>query len=310
MKVLVSASVRICITSAILSACGGPAAPPGVAAAAPQSVGLKAAKSGNALLYVSTDYYGTVSIYTYPQGKLSASFDVPGVPSGMCSDTSGHVFIAEGYAGIVAEYAHGGTTPIATFSLSPSPYSCAVDPTTGNLAATSEAGKVGVFDPNSSGSPPTLYTYPGVQGYYFCSYDGQGDLFAVGYSSGAASLLELKKGAAALKPVKVPFKLSFAAAIQWDGTYLAVGASHTRKEATIDRLEITHFRAKVKGRVLLKGVASYTSEFWIQSGAIISPNYYNENVAWWKYPQGGQTEKTITNVDHAFGLTISAASRP
>lgn len=123
------------------------------------------AKSG-ALLYSASLQYGTVTIYTYPQAQEVTSFNVPGDPAGLCSDKAGDVFMAEPYGRMVEEYKHGQTSPSASFSFPPSPYGCAVDDASKQLAVANEAGSVGVFDLSSKGSNPTTYTYPGIESFF------------------------------------------------------------------------------------------------------------------------------------------------
>ena len=64
-----------------------------------------------------------------------------------CSDSKGNVFISGGTE--VVEFAHGGTTPIATYSIAYYPATgCSVDPESGSLAVVNE-GWVSVFPPGS-----------------------------------------------------------------------------------------------------------------------------------------------------------------
>ena len=75
---------------------------------------------------------------------------------GECVDGAGNVFVTNSFKGQILEYAHGGTTPIATLS-DPNQYpiDCAVDPTTGNLAVTNYFAKTG---------PGSVAIYQGAQG--------------------------------------------------------------------------------------------------------------------------------------------------
>jgi len=267
------------------------------------------AKSG-ALLYSASIQYGTVTIYTYPQAQEVTSFNVPGDPAGLCSDEAGDVFMAEPYGRMVEEYKHGQTSPSASFSFPPSPYGCAVDDASKQLAVANEAGSVGVFDLSSKGSNPTTYTYPGIESFFFCTYDNQGNLFVDGQAfSGPTLLFELRKGQGSLKLVKFPVILPDSATVQWDGTYLAVYVSGKNNYAKVLRVAVQNYRAKIKGRVVLSGPRAYTSQFWIYDGVIISPEDRSSNLAWWKYPAGGKPEQIINNAGYPFGVTVSAASR-
>ena len=63
------------------------------------------------LLYVSNST--TVTVYSYPQGKLEGRIRFGYLPGGECADQKGDVFITNLVTGQVLEYAHGGTKPIA-----------------------------------------------------------------------------------------------------------------------------------------------------------------------------------------------------
>jgi hypothetical protein len=108
-----------CVAVAMLAGCGGSqptiGAPGAMAQTAPSHI-RKASSSYGDLLYVGSESYG-IFVLTYPQGKVVAQFEPPN-PLGMCSDQSGDVFVlwSDG-AGYIDEYAHGGTTPIATLEM-------------------------------------------------------------------------------------------------------------------------------------------------------------------------------------------------
>lgn len=273
--------------------------------------GLPAASqltSSGSLLYFSSGDYGPVMVYTFPEGQEVASFDVPGIPAGLCSDKQGNVFMAEPYGQKVEEYPHGATSPTATFDFPPSPYGCAVDEGSTYLAVANEAGSVGVFNLSTKESKPATYTYPGIESFFFCTYDDQGNLFVDGADSDAIiRLLELRKGESSLSLVKLGAKIPYSASIQWDGTYLAISDGGSNKDSSVLRVKVKNHRAKIHARVTLRGPEPYTSQFWIQGNAIISPENRSANVAWWSYPAGGQPTGIIYQVGYAFGVTISVA---
>lgn len=91
------------------------------------------------LLYVSDYQNDAVYVFSFPAGELTGTLSGFAGPFGECTDTAGNVFIANARPPEVLEYAHGGTSPIATIK-DPGqyPYACSVNPTTGNLAVTNE----------------------------------------------------------------------------------------------------------------------------------------------------------------------------
>ena len=88
----------------------------------------------------------TVGIYNFSGDQVGALKGFEGV-AGLCSDTQGNVWVT--YGNSLLEYTHAGTVPIAQVYL-PSGYgaeSCAVDPSSGNLAVTERSGKAPVTSP-------------------------------------------------------------------------------------------------------------------------------------------------------------------
>ena len=113
------------------------------------------------LIYVS-NIDNEVTVYTASNQKLVGVLTDFKQPMGECVDGSGNVYITDYAAEQILEYAHGGGKPIKTFSDSPySPYTCTIDPTTGDLAVadngdSSQAGDIAIWPPGSS--QPTRYT--------------------------------------------------------------------------------------------------------------------------------------------------------
>ena len=104
-------------------------------------------------------------------GTLVGSLSTYGLA--VCSDSAGNVFIVSNSE--IEEYAHGGTSPIATLSLSGDQGSgCSVSPLNGDLAVVykGDGSDVAVFP--DSGGTPALYR-SGIDSL-FCGYDGNGNL--------------------------------------------------------------------------------------------------------------------------------------
>jgi hypothetical protein len=163
-------------------------------------------------LYVSTFAFsegGSVSVFSYPGGRLVGTLAAFTFPSGLCSDEAGNVFVVDASSGYILEYAHGRRRPIATFDDSYySPHGCAVDPTTGDLAVAGgsfpygNGANVAIFtDPNS---PPMIYYDENDLTFAWCTYDDQGNLFANGrnFPKGESGLAELSKGSSAFNQMR------------------------------------------------------------------------------------------------------------
>jgi DNA-binding beta-propeller fold protein YncE len=235
-------------------------------------------------------------------------------PTGLCVDRSGDVWAvtsSNSGAGALIEYAHGGTSPIATLSVpGTTPYGCAVDPTTGNLAVTSSGDSVSIFS-NASGSPAT-YAASSFYEMFYCGYDNQGNLFADGNSQSGAQLAELAKGGESLENVTVNASLNYPGAVQWDGKYLAVAelSPKTSGKEQIYRVKVNGSQGTVAATVTLLG-KHFIGGFqgWIQGGTYIQPNKQSHTEGLWKYPKGGKATKNITTTSARvlWGATVSLA---
>jgi hypothetical protein len=111
---------------AILVGCGADPMPGGASPAARSWMDPDAYK--HTLIYAGGDEASYV--LRFPDGKLGT---IAQTSFGLCSDNGGDVFFTQ--VKRILEYAHGGKAPVATFAVDGSAYSCSVDPTTGDLAA-------------------------------------------------------------------------------------------------------------------------------------------------------------------------------
>ena len=179
----------------------------------------------NDLLYISSLSNGDVYVYSYPHDRLKGTLTSFSSPAGECVDKSGDVFITS-KSGIL-EYAHGGTTPIATLKDAGSAQGCSVDPKTGNLAVTnysttsSHQGNVAIYK-DAKGSP-TYLTDSKIYHEYFCGYDNAGNLFVDGFEIAASvvKLSEIPSGRTVFKNITLNQTITGAGGVQWDGKHLA-----------------------------------------------------------------------------------------
>jgi hypothetical protein len=323
----------VCAAAFLIAGCGGPPA----ANALPPSTGQTAATKNVPpadeekswmdprakrldLIYVANSNGNSVSVYAWNSRKLVGVLEDIYEPMGLCSDTSGNVWIVSSYHGRVLKYAHAATKPSQVLKVDDDDtdlYDCAVDPTTGNLAVTDWGydwfkGYVLVYQ-RASGEP-VEYTGSNLWYYYSCAYDDKGNLYADGwdaYVSDIFSIGELHKGGArfenlSLHPTIKPLLLG---GMRWDGARLAVGDMGSLYEYT------------VKGRsATMSGYTPLTSE-WLSgafairtfaSGAqtvVAADSAGNPSaVQYWPYPKGGTPSATITNaLDAPHGTAVSIA---
>ncbi|MGA7354870.1 MAG: hypothetical protein WBW76_05490 [Candidatus Cybelea sp.] len=188
--------------AAMLAACGEAPAQIGAPSAAEQVrqaaavrerargrswMSLRARKEN--LIYAGGD--ASSYVLTYPGGKLVGQIGMTSL--GTCADSDGNVYFTG--AGAITEFAHGGTTPIATYAVQGNVYACSVDPATGNIAAVvfcaSGCGdSVAVIRPRS-GLAPTLSSDSELPSLLFCTYDGHGNIFVDGFKGSQFGMAEL-----------------------------------------------------------------------------------------------------------------------
>ena len=92
--------------------------------------------AGETLLYVSDAEAASVYVYSYPQAKLVGTLTKASRAGRRVYRQGGRRVDHNSESLQLSEYAHGGTTPIATLgpNLDFAPLGCAVNPVTGDLA--------------------------------------------------------------------------------------------------------------------------------------------------------------------------------
>jgi hypothetical protein len=281
------------------------------------------AKSGT-LLYAS-DFRGRVVwVYSYPAGNQVGELKgFPAEPAGLCSDASGNIFVTmqgngesqnESY---IYEYAHGGSSPIATLTDPGYANGCAVDPTSGNLAVANRSGPSGTSGDvavyqDAQGSP-TTYSDPNLSQFLWCTYDDAGNLFA----DDVGAVDELPKGADELSEIKLSTDIN-TGSIQWVHGRLVIAEDvGFRGPNPIYKVRVFGSTGSVSGPILLSSrhdkPAGGTVQFWVQRNTIIGPGHrpgLNGLLNFWKYPKGGLPRKVIKprNKRAFFGVTISVAA--
>jgi hypothetical protein len=270
------------------------------------------------LLYVSNGN-SEVTVYRYWQHTLVGVLTQFTQPKGECADSAGNVYITDSTAQRILEFAHGGTKPIKSFDDSPdSPYTCSIDPTTGNLAVanqdgTSQPGSIAIWKKGSSS--PTRYTDSLL--YYFegCAYDANGNLLVTNgsrYPYGTY-FAWLSKAGNKLINITVPGPdpsraWGYVQGIQWDGKYFAIDDYY------IYRIALIHGQAYYVGETELDAAGS-NGPYWIynnkpgtQGTQVVGGVNGDEDsvVNYWHYPSGGEPIFGLSHgIDNPFGVTVS-----
>jgi hypothetical protein len=285
--------------------------------------------SGQDLLYVTSGDY--VLVYTYPQGHLVGTLTGFTSPLGECVDSASDVFIVTlankyGSSGIVYEYAHGGTQPIATLNDPAGGYGCAIDPTSGNLAVANMAdsknpygdyGDVAVYA-NAQGDPTMYYSSEFVS-FGLCGYDAKGNLYLSTFQYGSQSQivrLPADSGKFELISLKVTlYNWSALPSVQRDGKYMTVSSSPPREPVYVYRLRISGEKATVVGTTTLssKKNGEKSGQIWIQGKRVLGAAYFfrgKGGVDSWSYPDAGEPRTIVPRTVRfaPFGIAVSPAT--
>jgi hypothetical protein len=291
---------------------------PSTAHADPKQSWMSPDAKTKSLLYISDSFQNLVYVFSYPDGTQEGTLTGFDTPLGLCVDKQGDVFITNAYENEILEYAHGGTTPIATLTeLRYIPFDCSIDPTTGNLAVANYAG--GPSNPGSvaiyrrAKGKATQHTISSIHRFFSCAYDSSGNLYADGttYSKPPAfGFAELLEGAKKLKGITLDLALSsdYPGGVQWDGTYVAVGDydNNTIYQFTIKGNKGT----KVGSTPLLD--AGEVFKFLIRGSTVVVPSELSSGAAifYYNYPAGGSPTKTITLNSSVIRTPYDAAVSP
>ena len=304
--------------------CGGLQTNPTAQTMAPANA-KPAIKITNVWVFVSDPGTAQVFIYTLPRLKLVEIATGFKQPQGECSDTKGDVWVTDGAAKTIYELEHSGKILQQLSDTSGSPIGCAWDPRTGNLAVmnflgtNSQGGAVLVYH-HASGLP-NLYYNPKQFNYEFGGYDGAGNLFFDGLSTGGKFMLsELAANSAQAKTVKVSDgKLYTPGMVQWDASAndLVVGDQNCENATAscVYGMTITQNGATIVGQTKLENAGGGQVCDMIQ-GVLWKKSIVGSDFDFcgsgaratyvWSYPDGGKPHfSNPHNVSQPFGAAIS-----
>jgi NHL repeat len=267
------------------------------------------------LLYVSDIGAEDVDVLSYPGGKQVGTLTGFKEPAGVCTDRKGDVFIADGGNNRIVEYAHGGTTPIATLQgAGPgTPLGCSVDPKSGNLAVTnftsdpSESGSV-MFYTKARGAPQE---FKGLYHTYYCAYDDGGNLYVDGFATnGRVALIEFAKGQSAPTQIEVETSPGWAGGLAWNGQHVLMEDPIADKYVpgqppnAIYVLSVASDLATVD-QVMPLGGGADVIEFAVRGKTAITADASNGDVGYYPFPKGGDPTKTLTGFYEPLGVALS-----
>jgi hypothetical protein len=320
-------AILACAAAALMAGCGGPNQTSGLQML-PSSAAharTQASRSWMApeaasedLLYVSNDA-DSVFVFSYPAGKLVGTLTGFDGPSGLCSDSKGHVFVTNTGVEEIVEYAHGAKKPLQTLTeFGYFPNGCAVDPSTGDLAVANYAkspsigpGSIAIYK-DAKGTPAN-YTDPAFGAYFFCGYDDKHNLYVDGVNVGTtqSEFAELPDGAKSLRNIKLKQSIGYPGGVQWNGNELALEDTSTD---ILYRIKLSGSTGTVVGTTRFKNSRSdLIVQFTIAGHTIVVPFGARRRVArsigFWSYPAGGAPTKVVGKLgaSELVGTAISRA---
>jgi len=254
------------------------------------------------LLYIS-DFYG-VHVFSYPSGTPVGEIGGFASAQGLCSDRAGNVFVTDTQVRRVWEFAHGGTKPIRSFTdiyVDFNPFDCSVDPTTNNLAVTSQDAEFVVIFPNEKNRPQVVYDPYATMAW--CTYVGKGNLYAEQvYYGHRWHIGVLPKGSSGFTNYLLDRRAGHAGSLQFDGQHVAVLDYATN---ILHQLRFSGSKAIMIGSTPLNGAKSI-EQFWIYKKKVIGPDLYGSTY-YWNYPAGGSPVKIIQGFTLPAGSTVSVS---
>ena len=305
---------------ALLAACSGSQPPSGAPSALPQTRAaathvirsgswmLPEAK-GKDLLYAAGSNLGSVDVFSFPAGKLVGTLTGFIMPAGECADAAGDVWVTDTTARYIYEYAHGGTSPIATLSVPDDPLACSIDPQTGNLAVTSGSNTVSIF--RDARGEPRSYSDDQIALWYFCAYDSMGNLFLSGENwEYRQKLVEQPYGESRFTPIAGVGGFPEDAPVVWDGQYVAVQASASDYPANemIERIRIAGREGTVEETATFRNNPPANSQFLTFRGDVVQGGIGGIGV--WTYAPSGKIVKVIKSDPSVefLGVAVSVAA--
>lgn len=224
-------------------------------------------KKTREVLFASDPGTDDVYMYTLPGLELKGTITGFDNPEGECNDSAGNVWVvSQGSSPKITKLSHAGKILKILADPTGYPSSCAVDPTTGNLAVTnigdlsSTPGDVLIYA-DAKGTP-TVVSNPSTQSYYFAGYDDGGNLFVDGLTKvggGSFVLSECAAGCVGATMTTISISggpIDFPGFVQWyaPGGYLAVGDQECKhlSQTCVYAVSISSSSGTITGTIALK----------------------------------------------------------
>jgi hypothetical protein len=295
------------------------------ASSSDQAVTPAAVKSGR--LFVSEPAEGSVYLYDIPSLHLVTILQTFTHPEGECADDVGDVWVADAGANEVDKLDYAGRIVGRIRDKIGTPYSCAWEKSTGNLAVTSsgQKGKAGfvLLYRQAAGSPLRI-TNPAQASYDFAGYDASGDIYFDGATAQHDFVLsEESPNEHTAHTIAISgAKIVTPGFVQWDSRsqVLDVGDQNCANANTtcVYQLQVTGRTANVVNQIDLKTYQGSKVCDVIQAVVFSDDIYGSDDESCdsapsatyeWHNPSGGVPKRYLTKgVSAPFGATVATES--
>ncbi len=265
-----------------------------------------------------------VYIYSLPKLTLKGTLTGFSEPQGMCSDTSGNVYVANTGTEQVLEISRTGSIVNTYTDTYGYPVGCAYDPATGNLAVMDifgfyGAGQVLVYA--SPSATPTILSNPAQYFYYFGGYGPNSVLWADGRDSYGTYMVSAC-GASSCNTVTLSGgTIYFPGAVQWDHVRsnwvlfdqvcgdTEAACSYAVSDSGVLGTPTTYLNAE-GGNVcdMTQGVIAGDRLKFVVGGDYEYCGTVSSSVGRWAYPAGGEPTNSGTLPSYALpdGAAVSS----
>ncbi len=313
--VLARCALTACLASASLPGCGGSqlsaSKPSEMLNATAIATPLPDAQSGD-LIYVTTSNEEQLYLLTYPQLQVVRTIGgfSPAALHGLCNGPAGEVYVTDDgqQTSHLYLFKHGAKGPSKTLSGPGGIRACSVDPTTGDVAATTVENRPALAIFSKGEGQPKLY---GANTAYSASaYAPNGNLYLIPsccdcltlFANGAFTCVKLDRSA----------DLPRAAGLQWhDGAFIVAARAHHNLQ-TIYTVKLT---SATTGRL----VSTITLDRKMDEGPraglpallvgseLMAPSNRKGLLNFWLYPKGGEPVRSVVLKVAGFvsGLALS-----
>jgi hypothetical protein len=287
------------------------------------------AAAKNARLFVSEPDNGFVAVYDVPSMNLVTILQTFNRPQGECADNDGDVWVVDAGDKKIDELDYAGKMVAQLQDKSGTPYSCAWDATTGDLAVTNspakdDTGAVLVYR-HGAGSPMFIRNLD-LNSYDFAGYNLAGDLYFDGATAGGKFVLsEVQAHKRYARTIAVyGVKIYSPGFVQWNSQsrVLDVGDQNCERSKTtcIYEMRTVGGIARAVYETSLQTYRGSKVCDVIQAALYRGDVYgsddehcgYAQNATYrWRYPRGGHPEQYTGKTSASrFGAAVATETSP